>query len=57
MGLWSELMSDEVGLLSLITIVVATLVVAVCIVIFYRRAMNAPDPEQKSDEATPRTGV
>lgn len=42
MQLLTQLMSDDVGVLSLITIVVATVVVGVCAVIFIRKS-KSPD--------------
>jgi heme/copper-type cytochrome/quinol oxidase subunit 2 len=41
MSLFSLLLADDVGILSLITIVVATLVVVVCAVIFIHKAREA----------------
>ncbi|SMF37618.1 DUF3149 domain-containing protein [Pseudogulbenkiania subflava] len=40
MELWKQLLSDDVGLLSLITIVVASLVVGVCVTLFIRNMKN-----------------
>lgn len=45
MKLFSMLLADDVGVLSLITIVVATLVVGVCAGIFIRKASKAADDE------------
>lgn len=42
MNLFSMLLADDVGILSLITIVVATLVVVVCATIFIRKALKDP---------------
>ncbi|TDR82291.1 DUF3149 domain-containing protein [Paludibacterium purpuratum] len=44
MSLIQQLLSDDVGILSLITIVVAAVVVAVCAVLFIRKS-KAPDPK------------
>ncbi|GGY07927.1 DUF3149 domain-containing protein [Paludibacterium paludis] len=56
MSLWSELLSDDVGLLSLITILVATLIVVVCVAIFVRRAMKA-DKESCIEDRSPKPGA
>ncbi|MFN4238523.1 MAG: DUF3149 domain-containing protein [Vogesella sp.] len=37
MELWKQLLSDDVGVLSVITIAVATIVVAVCIALFIKK--------------------
>lgn len=58
MSLIAELMSDDVGLLSLITIVVATVVVVGCIAIIYRKVMKDPIDGRKGDGGTtPKPGV
>ncbi len=58
MSLMAELMSDDVGLLSLITIVVASVVVLGCIWIIYRKVMNDPVDGRKGDgDTTPKPGV
>lgn len=44
MELWKQLLSDDVGVLSLITIVVASLVVGVCVTLFIR---NVKDESRK----------
>lgn len=41
MQLITQLMSDEVGLLSLVTIVVATVVVVTCAMIFVRKSKRS----------------
>ncbi|CUA81653.1 MULTISPECIES: DUF3149 domain-containing protein [Gulbenkiania] len=42
MELWKQLLSDDVGVLSLITIVVASLVVSVCVGLFIKKTHDAP---------------
>ncbi|MCW3479851.1 DUF3149 domain-containing protein [Neisseriaceae bacterium JH1-16] len=44
MELWKELLSSDVGLLSLITIVLTMVVVGTCIALFVRKVRNAPQP-------------
>ncbi|MBV8049482.1 MAG: DUF3149 domain-containing protein [Paludibacterium sp.] len=44
MPLIQQLLSDDVGVFSLITIVVATLVVGVCATLFIRKSKD-PDPK------------
>lgn len=38
MELWKQLLSDDVGVLSIITIAVASIVVGVCIAMFIKKA-------------------
>ncbi len=37
MELWKQLLSDDVGLLSIITITVTTIIVSTCIAIFIKK--------------------
>jgi len=46
MELWKELLSSDVGLLSLITIVLTTAVVGTCVAIFIRKVRSAPQPSE-----------
>jgi hypothetical protein len=46
MELWKELLSSDVGLLSLITIVLTMAVVGTCVTIFIRKVRSAPQPSE-----------
>jgi len=46
MELWKELLSSDVGLLSLITIVLTMAVVGTCVTLFIRKVRNAPQSQE-----------